>query len=134
MTSRKAEAPLPPHGVLLRVHIYFYVFSQHTHFSYATHCCLWLLIFQCSPGMSASPCENTHTHTFTHPSHRLPCSNTSSAPLPPLSAPSLRLDVERDGVNTTVCVFPFNSGMHNDKKIVTTFGTVILFGCVLYSW
>lgn len=55
--------------------------------------------------------------------------------LPPIvRSPSFHLDVERDGVNTTVCVFPFNSGVHNDKKIVTAFGTVILFGCVLYSW
>uniref|UniRef100_A0AAX7V8Z3 Serine incorporator 5 n=1 Tax=Astatotilapia calliptera TaxID=8154 RepID=A0AAX7V8Z3_ASTCA len=38
-----------------------------------------------------------------------------------------------DGVNTTVCVFPFNSGTESDKKIVTGLGTVILFGCVLYS-
>uniref|UniRef100_A0AAX7U1T3 Serine incorporator 5 n=1 Tax=Astatotilapia calliptera TaxID=8154 RepID=A0AAX7U1T3_ASTCA len=32
-----------------------------------------------------------------------------------------------DGVNTTVCVFPFNSGTESDKKIVTGLGTVILF-------
>uniref|UniRef100_A0A3Q0T4U9 Serine incorporator 5 n=1 Tax=Amphilophus citrinellus TaxID=61819 RepID=A0A3Q0T4U9_AMPCI len=38
-----------------------------------------------------------------------------------------------DGVNTTVCVFPFNSGSESDKKIVTALGTIILFGCVLYS-
>lgn len=38
-----------------------------------------------------------------------------------------------DGVNTTVCVFPFNSGTESDKKIVTGVGTVILFGCILYS-
>uniref|UniRef100_A0A8C4IBK0 Serine incorporator 5 n=1 Tax=Dicentrarchus labrax TaxID=13489 RepID=A0A8C4IBK0_DICLA len=36
--------------------------------------------------------------------------------------------VERNGQNTTVCVFPFNSGNESDKKIVTAFGTVILFG------
>uniref|UniRef100_A0A3Q3XJZ4 Serine incorporator 5 n=1 Tax=Mola mola TaxID=94237 RepID=A0A3Q3XJZ4_MOLML len=41
--------------------------------------------------------------------------------------------VERNGVNTTVCVFPLNSGTESDKKIVTAVGTVILFGCVLYS-
>uniref|UniRef100_A0A8D3BU46 Serine incorporator 5 n=1 Tax=Scophthalmus maximus TaxID=52904 RepID=A0A8D3BU46_SCOMX len=41
--------------------------------------------------------------------------------------------LERDGVNTTVCVFPLNSGTESDKKIVTAVGTVILFGCVLYS-
>lgn len=41
--------------------------------------------------------------------------------------------VERNGVNTTVCVFFFNSETESDKKIVTAFGTVILFGCVLYS-
>uniref|UniRef100_A0A3Q1GKU9 Serine incorporator 5 n=1 Tax=Acanthochromis polyacanthus TaxID=80966 RepID=A0A3Q1GKU9_9TELE len=41
--------------------------------------------------------------------------------------------LEKDGVNTTVCVFPFNSGLESDKKIVTTMGTIILFGCVLYS-
>ncbi|TWW60081.1 Serine incorporator 5 [Takifugu flavidus] len=40
--------------------------------------------------------------------------------------------VERDGVNTTVCVFPLNSE-EGDKQIVTAVGTVILFGCVLYS-
>ncbi|XP_029296274.1 serine incorporator 5 [Cottoperca gobio] len=40
---------------------------------------------------------------------------------------------ERNGVNTTVCVFPFNAENESDKKIVTAFGTVILFGCVLYS-
>uniref|UniRef100_A0A3Q3JMR9 Serine incorporator 5 n=1 Tax=Monopterus albus TaxID=43700 RepID=A0A3Q3JMR9_MONAL len=33
----------------------------------------------------------------------------------------------------TVCVFPFNSGTESDKKIVTGVGTVILFGCILYS-
>uniref|UniRef100_A0A667XSJ9 Serine incorporator 5 n=1 Tax=Myripristis murdjan TaxID=586833 RepID=A0A667XSJ9_9TELE len=41
--------------------------------------------------------------------------------------------VEKDGVNMTVCVFPFNSGTESDKKIVTIVGTIILFGCVLYS-
>ncbi|XP_068460637.1 serine incorporator 5 [Clinocottus analis] len=41
--------------------------------------------------------------------------------------------VERNGVNTTVCVFFFNSETESDKKIVTAFGTIILFGCVLYS-
>ncbi|CAJ1068870.1 serine incorporator 5 [Xyrichtys novacula] len=41
--------------------------------------------------------------------------------------------VEINGVNTTVCVFPFNSGLEGDKKIVTFLGTVILFGCILYS-
>uniref|UniRef100_A0A8C5D9U2 Serine incorporator 5 n=1 Tax=Gouania willdenowi TaxID=441366 RepID=A0A8C5D9U2_GOUWI len=41
--------------------------------------------------------------------------------------------LEVDGVNTTVCVFPFKSGRESDKKIVTAIGTVILFGCVLYS-
>lgn len=47
---------------------------------------------------------------------------------------SVCLVVVIDGVNTTVCVFPFNSGTESDKKIVTGLGTVILFGCVLYSW
>ncbi|KAM7018042.1 serine incorporator 5 [Tautogolabrus adspersus] len=41
--------------------------------------------------------------------------------------------VEINGVNTTVCVFPFNSGLEGDKKIVTALGTVILFACILYS-
>ncbi|XP_064867703.1 serine incorporator 5 isoform X2 [Oncorhynchus nerka] len=41
--------------------------------------------------------------------------------------------LEVNGVNTTVCVFPFNSGSESDKRIVTGVGTVILFGCVLYS-
>ncbi|KAL0979295.1 hypothetical protein UPYG_G00183310 [Umbra pygmaea] len=38
-----------------------------------------------------------------------------------------------DGVNKTVCVFPFNSGSESEKQVVTGVGTVILFGCVLYS-
>ncbi|XP_061117224.1 serine incorporator 5 isoform X2 [Conger conger] len=41
--------------------------------------------------------------------------------------------VEHDGVNATVCVFPFNSGSESDNNIVTGVGTVILFGCLLYS-
>ncbi|KAG7481395.1 hypothetical protein MATL_G00066320 [Megalops atlanticus] len=41
--------------------------------------------------------------------------------------------VEKDGANVTVCKFPFNYGSEGDKKIVTGVGTVILFGCVLYS-
>lgn len=41
--------------------------------------------------------------------------------------------VELNGVNTTVCVFPFKSGSDSDNKIVTGVGTVILFGCILYS-
>ncbi|KAL4630048.1 serine incorporator 5-like [Arapaima gigas] len=41
--------------------------------------------------------------------------------------------VVKDGVNVTVCVFPFNSGSESDNKIVTGVGTVIMFGCVLYS-
>ncbi|KAJ8380413.1 hypothetical protein SKAU_G00011910 [Synaphobranchus kaupii] len=41
--------------------------------------------------------------------------------------------VERDGANVTVCVFPLNSGSESDNKIVTGVGTVILFGCMLYS-
>lgn len=41
--------------------------------------------------------------------------------------------VERDGLNMTVCVFPFKSGSESDNKIVTSLGAVILFGCVLYS-
>ncbi|XP_030647063.1 serine incorporator 5 [Chanos chanos] len=41
--------------------------------------------------------------------------------------------VEVDGVNVTVCVFPFSSGSDSDNKIVTGVGTTILFGCVLYS-
>lgn len=53
---------------------------------------------------------------------------------PPLSAYVFCSVVERDGVNMTVCVFPLNSGTESDKKIVTAVGTVILFGCVLYSW
>ncbi|CAG07858.1 unnamed protein product, partial [Tetraodon nigroviridis] len=40
--------------------------------------------------------------------------------------------VLRDGVNTTVCVLSLKSA-EGDKKIVTAVGTVILFGCVLYS-
>ncbi|KAG7243991.1 hypothetical protein INR49_006152 [Caranx melampygus] len=48
-------------------------------------------------------------------------------------SPCIQKLLERDGVNTTVCVFPFNSGTESDKKIVTAVGTVILFGCVLYS-
>ncbi|KAB5528468.1 hypothetical protein PHYPO_G00140530 [Pangasianodon hypophthalmus] len=40
--------------------------------------------------------------------------------------------VEHDGVNRTVCVFPF-SGSEGDRKIATGVGTAILFGCVLYS-
>uniref|UniRef100_A0A672HW23 Serine incorporator 5 n=1 Tax=Salarias fasciatus TaxID=181472 RepID=A0A672HW23_SALFA len=42
-------------------------------------------------------------------------------------------ECEIGGVNQTVCVFPFNSGTESDKKIVTGLGTIILFGCVLYS-
>ncbi|KAF3850906.1 hypothetical protein F7725_012678 [Dissostichus mawsoni] len=38
--------------------------------------------------------------------------------------------VERNGVNTTVCVFPINSGTESDKKIVTAVGAIILFGCL----
>ncbi|CAB1438444.1 unnamed protein product [Pleuronectes platessa] len=41
--------------------------------------------------------------------------------------------LEINGMNQTVCAFPFDSGKESDKKIVTAFGTVILFGCVLYS-
>ncbi|KAM9464191.1 serine incorporator 5-like [Salvelinus alpinus] len=41
--------------------------------------------------------------------------------------------LEVNGVNTTVCVFPFNSGSESDKRIVSIVGTVIMFGCVLYS-
>ncbi|KAG7477067.1 hypothetical protein MATL_G00089230 [Megalops atlanticus] len=41
--------------------------------------------------------------------------------------------LEENGVNVTVCVFPFNSDTESDNKIVTGVGTVILFGCVLYS-
>lgn len=41
--------------------------------------------------------------------------------------------VEVEGVNKTVCVFPFSSGSDSDKRIVTGLGTVILFGCILYS-
>ncbi|KAK5871380.1 hypothetical protein PBY51_004264 [Eleginops maclovinus] len=41
--------------------------------------------------------------------------------------------VERDGMNTTVCVFPINSATESDTKIVTAVGAIILFGCVLYS-
>ncbi|CAL8346526.1 unnamed protein product [Lota lota] len=37
------------------------------------------------------------------------------------------------GLNTTVCVFPMNSGNDSDKKIVTIVGAIILFCCVLYS-
>lgn len=47
------------------------------------------------------------------------------------SKPNEMLEV--NGVNTTVCVFPFNSGSESDKRIVTIVGTVIMFGCVLYS-
>ncbi|KAJ8005710.1 hypothetical protein DPEC_G00120740 [Dallia pectoralis] len=38
-----------------------------------------------------------------------------------------------DGLNKTVCVFPFNSGSQSEKGIVTGVGTVILFACILYS-
>ncbi|XP_064165244.1 serine incorporator 5-like isoform X1 [Anguilla rostrata] len=38
-----------------------------------------------------------------------------------------------NGINRTVCTFPFNSGAQSDNKIVTGVGTVILLGCVLYS-
>lgn len=41
--------------------------------------------------------------------------------------------LEINGVNTTVCVFPFNSGLESDKKIVTALGAFFLFGCILYS-
>ncbi|XP_051522854.1 serine incorporator 5-like isoform X2 [Myxocyprinus asiaticus] len=42
--------------------------------------------------------------------------------------------IENDnGKNDTVCVFPFNSGLQSDTSIVTGVGTVILFGCILYS-
>ncbi|XP_036385126.1 serine incorporator 5-like [Megalops cyprinoides] len=41
--------------------------------------------------------------------------------------------LEENGGNITVCVFPFNSDTESDNKIVTGVGTVILFGCVLYS-
>ncbi|XP_053726285.1 serine incorporator 5 [Synchiropus splendidus] len=41
--------------------------------------------------------------------------------------------VEVDGVNQTVCVFPFNSGTESDKQIVTGLGTTLLFACILYS-
>ncbi|XP_008335059.1 serine incorporator 5 [Cynoglossus semilaevis] len=41
--------------------------------------------------------------------------------------------LEVNGVNTTVCVFPFEPGSESDRKIVTAMGAVILFGCVLYS-
>ncbi|KAG9355077.1 hypothetical protein JZ751_001790 [Albula glossodonta] len=40
--------------------------------------------------------------------------------------------VEENGVNVTVCKFPFN-GSESDNKIVTGVGTTILAGCVLYS-
>lgn len=78
-------------------------------------------------------CQNTHmlTPSFTI---SLLLSILPLLPHPSLSALSFCSVVERDGVNTTVCVFPLNSGTEGDKKIVTAFGTVILFGCVLYSW
>ncbi|XP_067294262.1 serine incorporator 5 isoform X1 [Pseudorasbora parva] len=41
--------------------------------------------------------------------------------------------VEENGENVTVCVLPFKSGLKNDTNIVTGIGTVILFGCILYS-
>ncbi|PWA19750.1 hypothetical protein CCH79_00006940 [Gambusia affinis] len=41
--------------------------------------------------------------------------------------------IEVDGVNQTVCVFPFNSGSESDKQIVTILGAVILFACIIYS-
>lgn len=44
------------------------------------------------------------------------------------------LVIEVDGVNQTVCVFPFNSGSESDKQIVTILGAVILFACIIYSW
>lgn len=112
-------------NTLLFVAVDFSVFSRNV--------CLSPISLAANNSVPKHTPTHTHIHTPFSPSPLL-LFNTSSAPLPPLSAPSLRLDVERDGVNTTVCVFPFNSGMHNDKKIVTTFGTVILFGCVLYSW
>ncbi|XP_004072472.1 serine incorporator 5 isoform X1 [Oryzias latipes] len=41
--------------------------------------------------------------------------------------------VEIDGGNTTVCVFPFNTGSESDKKIVTVVGGFFLVGCIIYS-
>uniref|UniRef100_A0A146P5L3 Serine incorporator 5 n=1 Tax=Fundulus heteroclitus TaxID=8078 RepID=A0A146P5L3_FUNHE len=38
-----------------------------------------------------------------------------------------------DGVNKTLCAFPFESGSENDKKIVTALGAVILLACIVYS-
>ena len=42
--------------------------------------------------------------------------------------------VEENGVNVTVCVFPYSSGDESGKRIATGVGTVILFCCILYSW
>lgn len=44
-----------------------------------------------------------------------------------------REQVEVNGQNTTVCIFPFSTGAENDNRIATGVGTVILFGCILYS-
>ncbi|XP_076126767.1 serine incorporator 5 [Alosa pseudoharengus] len=41
--------------------------------------------------------------------------------------------VEENGVNVTVCVFPFSSGDESGKRIATGVGTAILFCCILYS-
>ncbi|KAK6492478.1 serine incorporator 5-like isoform X1 [Huso huso] len=38
-----------------------------------------------------------------------------------------------NGNNITICVPSFSSGLEDDNKLVSTLGTIILFGCVLYS-
>ncbi|KAF6729758.1 Serine incorporator 5 [Oryzias melastigma] len=41
--------------------------------------------------------------------------------------------VQVDGMNTTVCVFPFKTGSESDKQIVTVVGAIFLLGCITYS-
>ncbi|XP_023679096.1 serine incorporator 5 [Paramormyrops kingsleyae] len=41
--------------------------------------------------------------------------------------------VKEKDLNVTVCTFPLNSGFESDSRITTAVGTVLLFGCVLYS-
>ncbi|MGH0190866.1 UNVERIFIED_CONTAM: hypothetical protein FKN15_054168 [Acipenser sinensis] len=38
-----------------------------------------------------------------------------------------------NGNNITICVPSFSSGLEDDNKLVSALGTIILFGCVLYS-
>ncbi|KAG9353730.1 hypothetical protein JZ751_011852 [Albula glossodonta] len=49
-----------------------------------------------------------------------------------LSSKPIETFVE-DGVNRTVCTFPFSYGTQSENNLVTAIGALILFGCVLYS-